>query len=99
MDIKKEVVRGSQLKVSESTVYKMLGFPRMIRAFLFGGVYEVNDPDNQKSLAVKRKMVIYIPNIVKRFYFKTIVRYFNGFLNGVEKINGTKKYKLFRGLE
>lgn len=70
-----EIIRGKDLRLTEKDVYKSLSFFGKLDAFFFGGVYsigEINYKDNTKN----RGIILYIPPLHERFYWKFIFRLF-----------------------
>ena len=78
MENKKEIIRGKDLHLTEKDVYKSLSFFRKLGAFFFGGVYAIGDNElDLKDSSKNRGILLYIPPIHTRFYWKFIYRIFH----------------------
>ena len=68
-----EIIRGKDLRLTEKDIYKSLSIFGKLDAFLFGGTFSVNEVTS-KDPTKNRGIVVYIPPLHKRFYWKVIYR-------------------------
>jgi hypothetical protein len=68
---KGERIRGRELKIAETELFKSMPFLMRLRAWLFGGVFGIRDPESK----LPRIAVVYIPSVWLRFYYKHLYKH------------------------
>jgi len=77
-EVKEERIRGRDLKIAERDIFLSLSFFASWRAYLFGGLYGVGDPQMRATDSqLPRVVMVYIPPIWKRFYYKRLYKLFH----------------------
>jgi len=74
---KGEFIRGRDLKITERDIINSLPFLGRVRAFLFGGIYGIGDPQllRAKDSQLPRVAVVYLPPVWMRFYYRQLYRW------------------------
>lgn len=70
---KGEHIRVSDLRITEGDIIKALPILSRFRCWLFGGAFGMRDPDPESKMP--KVVLVYIPPIWERLYYKRIYKY------------------------
>jgi len=72
------LIRGRDLKITESDVLGSLPFFKRVHAFLFGGVFGIHDGTTRKNAKgedVRGVVIAFVPSLWRRIYFKYLYKH------------------------
>jgi len=93
----KEIVHGSQLRITEKDILSALPFGIRVCAFFLGGVFYMPDPTPKKAednpmMMKPRAAVTYLPSLPKRLYHKYVYKHFRGFARMLGILYGKRTF-------